>query len=112
MAKNSTQDGRIMTLTAPSGGVVSGTMYLIGALLVVAQISADAGSLFTGDTKGVHELPKTTGQAWTEGQILYWDDTTKKLTSTAGSNEVAGCAAAAAGSSATTGFCRLNGTVA
>jgi predicted RecA/RadA family phage recombinase len=38
--KNQKKTGRILTFTAPAGGVVSGGAYLIGGLLVVAQADA------------------------------------------------------------------------
>lgn len=109
MARNFIQPGNVLTLTAPSGGVVAGTAYLIGALLVVAQNTVDEALPFEGMPVGVHTLPKATGAAWTEGAALYWDNTAKKLTTTAASNTLVGCAAAAAGSSDATGACRLNG---
>lgn len=67
MARNFIQPGDVLTLTAPSGGVVSGTAYLIGGLLVVAQNTAAQGVAFEGRTVGVFTLPKATGQTWSEG---------------------------------------------
>lgn len=110
MAQNFVQPGRDMTFTAPTGGVVSGNAYLIGALLVVATVTVAQTLKFTGETGGVWTLPKTTGEAWTEGQLLYWDPGTGKLTTTAGSLKVVGCAAAVQASGDTTGVARLNGT--
>jgi predicted RecA/RadA family phage recombinase len=110
MATNSRNTGDQMTFTAPTGGVVSGTAYLIGGLLVVANITAAQTLPFTGGTRGVYSLPKATGAAWTEGQVLYWDDTAKKITGTSSGNTKVGCAAAAAASGDTTGLVRLNGT--
>lgn len=98
--------------TAPTGGVVKGTAYLIGALLVVARANADETDMFTGAVGGKWTLPKTTSQAWTEGQKLYWNDSTKKLTSTGASGMLVGVAAAVAGSSDTTGSVLLNGVAA
>lgn len=102
--KNKTQCGDVLTLTAPSGGVTSGTAYLIGGLLAVATISADAGDDFTAERTGVFTLPKTTSQAWTQGQLLFWDDANSKFTNVAASGLVpAGAAVAAAASADTTG---------
>ena len=111
MAKNDVQRGKIITLTAPAGGVVSGNMYKVGQLLVVAQVTAAATEPFSCDTEGVHELPKATG-ALTEGALLYWDDTAKDLTATASGNQLAGVAVAAAGSGDAVCLCRLNGAAA
>jgi predicted RecA/RadA family phage recombinase len=110
MAKNFIQPGENLTLIAPSGGVVSGTGYLIGTLFVVAQVSAAAAATFAASTCGVWELPKASG-AWTAGAKVYWDDTAKNVTTTATSNTLIGCATIAQVSGATTGYVRLNGTV-
>lgn len=108
---NMVKSGDIVTRTAPTAGVVSGLAYLIGSLLVVATVTADEGDSFEGVAVGVVTLVKTTGEAWTEGLKLYWNDSTKKVTSTSGGNTLIGCADAAAGSSDTTGDVRLDGVV-
>lgn len=108
--RNMKQEGNILTLTAPGGGVVSGNGYKIGQLFVVAAITAAAGEEFEGQLVGVFELPKTTGTAWAAGQLLYWDDSTKKVTTVAAGNLLIGAAPAAVGSSADVGDVRLNGT--
>jgi predicted RecA/RadA family phage recombinase len=106
---NYVQQGEVLTYTAPGGGVVSSTAYLIGSLLVIATIDADAGDKFTGLVIGVVEYAKPTAQAWTEGAKIYWDDSAKKMTTTSASNTLVGVAAAAAGASDTTGKVRLDG---
>lgn len=107
--QNKILSGNTLTLTAPSGDVVSGGAYLIGSLLVIANGDAVEGDPFEAETAGVFELAKTTGQAWTEGQKLYWKVSTSKLTSTATDGQLVGVATAAAASGDTTGLCRLNG---
>jgi predicted RecA/RadA family phage recombinase len=106
---NFIQPGDDMTFTAPSGGVVSGNAYLIGALLVVAKNTVAEHLPFPGAAKGVVTLPKHTGTAWTEGELLYWDDGAGEITTVATSNTRAGVAAAAAASGDTTGTVRLSG---
>ncbi|UJX46635.1 DUF2190 family protein [Xanthobacter sp. YC-JY1] len=107
--KNFVQHGDTLDMTAPSGGVISGTGYLIGALFGVAIVSAAAGEKFAFRIVGVYTLPKATGEAWTEGAIVYWDNTNKKLTTTSSGNTKVGTAASAAASGDTTGVARLNG---
>ncbi len=77
MAKNFKQPGDILTLTAPAGGVVSGGLYIIGGMAVVALTTAGAGVSFAGQKEGVFELPKATGANTdlTEGQAVFWDAT-------------------------------------
>lgn len=107
--QNKIKPGNVLTFTAPAGGVVSGTAYLIGTLLVVATNDADAGDEFEGDRAGVFDLPKTAGQAWTEGALVYWDNTAKSLTTTATGNTLVGCAARAQLAGDTTGRVLLTG---
>lgn len=109
MATNFIQPGDCLTLTAPTGGVVAGTAYLIGNLLVVATTTVAQTLPFEGCVEGVFTLPKATGQTWTEGALLYWDNTNKNLTTTSTSNYRVGCAVAAAASGDTTGKVRLTG---
>lgn len=61
MAKNYVQDGNAITLSAPVGGVVSGGIYAIGKLVVVALGTAEAGEPFTGQTHGVWRVPAAAG---------------------------------------------------
>jgi len=109
MARNFIKSGDVLTLTAPSGGVVSGAAYLIGSLLVVAQNTAAQGNEFEGKTTGVFALPKATGQAWTQGAKVYWDNTAKNFTTSSTDNTLAGVAAVAAASGVSTGLARLDG---
>jgi predicted RecA/RadA family phage recombinase len=107
--QNYIQPGNTLTLTAPSGGVTSGTGYKVGQIFVVAANDVAETLPFEGKTDGVYTLPKTTGTAWTEGLLLYWDDSTDKATTVAEDNLLIGCAAEAALSGDTTGTVRLNG---
>lgn len=63
MAKNYQQDGDTLTLIAPAGGVVSGNPYVVGALAVVALVTAPAGAPFAARATGVFRLPCATGLA-------------------------------------------------
>jgi predicted RecA/RadA family phage recombinase len=108
---NYVKSGKVVTRTAPSGGVVSGTPYLIGSLLVVATKDAAVGEAFEGLAVGVISGTKAGSQAWTEGAKVYWDNSAKVFTTTAGGNTLVGVADAAvgAGASETTGNVRLDG---
>lgn len=110
--KNYLQHGDTVSLTAPTGGVVSGTAYLIGAMLVVAIASVAQTLPFEGRVIGCFLLPKATGQAWTEGAKLYWDNAAKNVTTTSAGNTFIGNAIAAALSGDTTGRVRLAGPMA
>jgi predicted RecA/RadA family phage recombinase len=107
--KTYAQDAETVEFTAPSGGVVSGSGYLIGSLFVVATHSAAQGALFRGRVVGIVELPKTSAQAWTEGAKIYWDTSPAEATTTSSGNTLIGVAAAAAANPSATGKVRLDG---
>jgi predicted RecA/RadA family phage recombinase len=107
--ENYSQPGEVVTLTAPTGGVVSGTAYLIGSLIVVALITVAETLSFTGQVAGVVTHAKVSAQAWTEGAKVYWDDTAKNFTTTSSGNTLAGVAAAVAANPSATGKIRLDG---
>ncbi len=109
MGRTYVQPGDVLTLTAPTGGVVSGTPYQIGQLLVIAMVTAAEAAAFEGMVSGVHDLPKVSAQAWTEGALVYWDDTAKLVTTTAAGNLLIGAASAAAANPSATGRVRLSG---
>jgi predicted RecA/RadA family phage recombinase len=112
MAKNFCKSGDVVTLTAPSGGVVSGMLYVIGALPVIALTSAAQGAPFEGKTTGEWTLPKVGSQGWAEGVKVNWDATNSRCstTGTTGFFPI-GVATAVVGSGAndTSGTVRLNG---
>jgi predicted RecA/RadA family phage recombinase len=109
--KNYGQNGEVVTLTAPSGGVVSGIAYKIGSLIAVALVTTAQTLPFPALARGVVSYAKPGSQAWTEGVKVYWDDSGKNFTTTSGGNTLAGVAVVAVGSGAgeTTGVVRLDG---
>ena len=108
--RNFVQPGDVQTFTAPSGGVVSGGVYKIGQVLVVAAFDAAQGAEFEGKIRGVFsEMPKATGTGWTEGALLYWDVADGEFNTSASGNRLAGHAAVAAGSADATGTVYLDG---
>ncbi len=108
--KNGISHGKVMTYTAPAGGVVSGTPVLIGALLVVPVTTNPAGEKFAGETEGVISFTKVNAQAWTEGQLIFWDNTNKRFTNVSASGLFAvGVAAEAAANPSAVGKVRLDG---
>src|SRR5215469_2905848 len=86
MAVNFVQPGDHLTLTAPST-VISGQALQVGDVLFgVVQADADSGAPMVIATCGVWEIEKTSAQAYDVGDLLYWDNSGKKLTSTASTN--------------------------
>lgn len=72
--QNYGKSGEVVTLTAPNGGVVSGTAYKIGSIVVVATASVAEGLPFEAQIKGVVNLPKPPSEAWEENDKLYFDE--------------------------------------
>lgn len=108
--QNFVSPGEVVQFTAPSGGVTSGLGYLIGGQFVVATSTVAAGLPFEGAAKGIFDLVKNTGEAWTEGQLIYWDNTNHRCTTTSTSNTHIGYAARLGGelSAAAVGRVRLD----
>jgi predicted RecA/RadA family phage recombinase len=93
--ENYSQPGEALTLTAPSGGVVSGQPYKIGGLVVIATETKAQTLPFAAVTKGVVLGDKVAIQAWTEAQKIYWDNSARLFTTSAGGNTLVGVAAKA-----------------
>lgn len=108
--RNYVQRGENLTLTAPYA-VASGGGFLVGSIFAVASAAAANGATVVGVTEGVFDLDKATGEAWTVGQKIYWDNTAKKTTTTSTSNTLIGVATKAAATGATTGNVKLTGQV-
>jgi len=77
----------------------------IGVTLVAIAATTGVGAVAM---EGVFKVAKATSQAWTQGAIIYWDDTAKNFTTTSSGNTAAGYVFEPAGSSDTTGIVKLN----
>lgn len=93
--KNYKQAGCTLEVTALAD-VNSGDGVLVGKLFGVAEFSVKAGARVNISREGVYTLPKTSAQAWGEGDILYWDGTKATTASNSGANTLIGYAAAVA----------------
>lgn len=76
--KNFVQEGATITLTAPSGGVLSGQGFVVGNVFAVAAYDAAQGDDVEGVTKGVFTLPKSAGVI-AEGAQVWWNDSGKTV---------------------------------
>ena len=108
--KNYVQPGDTVTVVAPAT-VLSGAGLLVGALFGVALSDAASGESMEMVTEGVVDLPKA-AVVITQGTKLYWDNTSKNVTTTVGTNTLIGCALLAAAIGDTITRVRLNGVVA
>ncbi|OFW05653.1 MAG: hypothetical protein A3H96_11370 [Acidobacteria bacterium RIFCSPLOWO2_02_FULL_67_36] len=109
MATNYVQKGRVLTLTAPYQRD-SGKGALVGSLFGVALQTVANGVAGEFQVEGVWTLDKTSAQAWTGGQEIYWDNGNKRCDSDSTVGQLIGVATAVAANPSSTGNVRLNGT--
>jgi predicted RecA/RadA family phage recombinase len=107
--KNFVQEGKTVTVIAPSGGVSGGDLVVIGSIIGVAAFDAAEAAEVEVATEGVFTLPKASADDVSAGNLLYWDSAQGELTKTAGtgSKPLVGVATKAAGSGVTTVACKL-----
>jgi predicted RecA/RadA family phage recombinase len=106
--KTYVQPGESVTLTAPYD-VLSGAGFKVGQVFAVATVDALSGVSLVGQRTGVVDIAKVSAQAWTQGALIYWDNSAKLATTTATSNLLIGGAAAAAANPSATGRVILSG---
>lgn len=97
MSRNYVQKGTVLELPAPYD-VAAGGGALIGDTFGVAVNAVLNGALGQFETEGVFDLPKTASETPAPGAKLYWNNSTKAVTTTAGSNKIIGVQAATAAS--------------
>src|SRR6186713_1161452 len=90
--ENFSQPGQVVTLTAPTGGVVSGLPYKIGSLVVIATKDVAETLPFEALVEGVVDVPKVGDEIWTEGLKIYYDASPSGFTSSSGGNTLVGVA--------------------
>ena len=100
--KNLVQDGKILTLLTPTSGVTSGQAVLIGNLFAVSTGTYAETVEGEYQVEGVFTLPKLSTDTIDQGQIVYWDDTNKRITETPNSNYKVGVSTVVAGNGTTT----------
>lgn len=105
--KTYVQPGKVLTMVAPSGGVVSGGFVKIGAIFGVATTTAAQGEKFELYTGDVHNLPKTSAEAWAVGDVIY-ATSGGILTTVSSANTKVGVAVLAAANPSGIGRVRLN----
>jgi predicted RecA/RadA family phage recombinase len=107
--KNYIQEGRMITVAAPAGGVASGDGVVIGALFGIASKTAAAGETVTIATEGVFDLPKLASAVIAAGDAVAWDDTANQVNAPSTGRYPIGIAIEAAGNGVATVRVRLDG---
>jgi predicted RecA/RadA family phage recombinase len=105
--RNFIQPGRMITVAAPTGGVVSGDGVLIGQLFGVAATDAAVGSPVEIATEGVFSLPKeATTTSFAVGAAVEWDGANDRIATLDAGLKI-GVVVEAAGATAATARVRL-----
>lgn len=109
MAKNYVQPGDVIAWTNGTGAAVAaGAGVLIGTRVGVALVDIANSETGSVAVKRVYSVNKLSTDVVAQGAQLYWDNTNKRLTTTASGNTLAGYATAAAGNGVATVEIHLN----
>ena len=107
--RNYIQPGDSLAVVVPyAGGVTAGQGVLVGALFGVAAVDGAQNAVIEAATQGVFDLTKEPALAITAGARLFWDNTNRRVTTTATGNFSIGIATAAALAADATVRVRLN----
>jgi predicted RecA/RadA family phage recombinase len=102
--------GDTVVVTASRTAAMDTGMLVGTGIFGITQQPATSGSPVALRRTGVFVgVPKATGQAWTLGNLIYWDNTNFVFTTTASGNTLRGSIAAAAASGDTVGSVLLDG---
>jgi predicted RecA/RadA family phage recombinase len=107
--KNYIQNGHIVRVTTPTGGIASGDPLIVGSIFGVAAYSSTEGDSVELSTTGVFQLPKASAAVLAVGARVAWDDAAKEVTTLAGGRYPIGVALEAAGNGVTSVAVRLDG---
>lgn len=108
--KNFVQEGCVVTLAAPYD-VAAGGGLLVGAIFGIAASAALSGADVETSRTGIFDVTALSTDTATVGAKLYWDNTNKRLTTTASGNTLVGAAAAAKANGDTTARVLLDGVI-
>lgn len=74
MSRTFVQPGDKLTHANSSGSDISaGDVVEIGSMVAIADVDIADGESGTVTIAGVHEVAKTTGTAWSQGDMIDWD---------------------------------------
>jgi predicted RecA/RadA family phage recombinase len=95
--RNFIQPGNSLAIAVPyAGGVLAGQGVLVGALFGVAATDGAQNATVEAATQGVFDITKEPALAITAGARVFWDNTNRRLTTTATGNFQVGIATQAA----------------
>jgi len=89
--QNKIQDGKtVRILNSGTEVIKGGSVVVFGGRIVIPVADIPVGDFGACATEGVYELPAVTTTTFVQGDVLYWDNTAKKLTKTSTDNTRAG----------------------
>ena len=95
--RNFIQPGNSLAIAVPyASGVTAGQGVLVGALFGVAATDGAQNATIEAQTQGVFDITKQPSLAITAGARVFWDDTNRRITTTATGNFQVGIATTAA----------------
>lgn len=109
MTQSFVKPGKTLALVAPYARASSGLGMLVGSIFAVTTSALADGEEGQGEVEGVHTLLKTSAQAWTVGQKIHWNISTKLLDSDGTTGPMVGVATAIAANPTSTGTIKLTG---
>ena len=87
------QPGNSLAFTVPyASGVTSGQGVLVGALFGIAAVDGAQNAVIECQTIGVFDISKEPALAISAGARVFWDNTNRRITTTATSNYQVGIA--------------------
>jgi predicted RecA/RadA family phage recombinase len=90
-------EARSIPMAVPyAGGILSGQGMLVGAFFGVAAMDAAQNATVECETRGEFDLTKDPTQAMAAGVRVFWDNTNRRLTTTATANFQVGIVTVAA----------------
>jgi predicted RecA/RadA family phage recombinase len=110
VSSNFVQRGDTLDFVAPTGGVTAGLPVKIGSAILIASATVAAGVKTCGYRVGVYDVKAegaASGQDMAFGDLVYWDDTNKRVTKTSSSNTKIGFFANTTGKASTDTVARV-----
>ena len=103
------QNGHVITVPTPAGGIASGEGLIVGNIFGIAAYSAAEGDPLEMATTGVYKLPKAAAAVLAVGARVAWDNTAKQVNTPGAGRFPIGVATEAAGNGITSVAVRLDG---
>jgi len=107
--KNYVQNGHIVRVTTPTGGIASGDAIIVGSIFGIAAYASGDGDPVELSTMGVFQIPKASAAVLAVGTRVAWDNTAKNINVPGTGRFLVGIATEAAGSGTTSVAVRLDG---